>query len=78
MGDETNTTSKNVAKRLLKGSGNIYRIEITNAAYSNRVITDVNAPPGTGNAPIFGITEIGDDTQVVRIRSFYPTLLSLC
>lgn len=85
MGDETDTTSKNVAKPLLKSSHHIiYHFVITNAAYTNRVITDnaaytsrvstdINAASGTGNAPIFGATEIydEDDTQVVRVRSFY-------
>lgn len=91
MGDETDTTSKNVAKPLLKGPHIIYRIEIINAAYTNRVITDnaaytnrvstdINAASGTGNAPIFGAAAIDDedDTQVVRVRSFYFRLLPLC
>ena len=88
MGDETDTTSKNVAKLLLKGSHIIYRIVIANAAYPDRVITDnaaytsrvstdINAASGTGNAPIFGATEIydEDDTQVVRVRFFLLQIL---
>lgn len=66
MGDQLNGNANPTARRLLKGSGNIYRVEITNAKYTNRVITDIAAAAGTGNPPIFGVTDIEDDTQVVR------------
>lgn len=65
-------------KNLLKGSGNIYRIEITNAEYTNRVITDIKAAAGTGNSPIFGVTDIEEDIQVVRTLSFLSLALPPC
>ncbi|KAI0797340.1 hypothetical protein BC629DRAFT_264786 [Irpex lacteus] len=61
-------------KNLLKGSGNIYRIEITNAEYTNRVITDIKAAAGTGNSPIFGVTDIEEDIQVWEYDSFKQTI----
>ena len=70
MGDQLNGNANPTVKRLLKGSGNLYRIEITNAEYTNRTITDINAAAGTGNSPVFGVTDIEDDTQVVRNYKF--------
>ncbi|KAI0089617.1 hypothetical protein BDY19DRAFT_113960 [Irpex rosettiformis] len=61
-------------KRLLMNSGNIYRIEITNALYTNRVITDIKAASGTGNPPIFGVTDIEEDIQVWDYDSFKQTV----
>ena len=62
-----NTSPNKAVKNLLKGSGNIYRVVIINAAYNNRVATAIVTPDGTRNAPIYGAIDVEDDTQVVRI-----------
>ncbi|KAI0683025.1 hypothetical protein BC835DRAFT_1423691 [Cytidiella melzeri] len=61
-------------KRLLKNSGNIYKVEISNAKFTNRVITDIAAPAGTGNPPIFGATDIEEDLQVWEYDSYKQTI----
>ncbi|KAI0089619.1 hypothetical protein BDY19DRAFT_993198 [Irpex rosettiformis] len=68
------TVSEAATKRLLMNSGNIYRVEVTNAAYTNRVITDIVAADGTGNPPIFGVTDIEEEPQVWEYDSFKQTI----
>ncbi|KAI0703604.1 hypothetical protein BC835DRAFT_1410629 [Cytidiella melzeri] len=72
--DNSSDKQTSLPKRLLKNSGNIYRIEIANAKFTNRVITDINAPDGTGKPPIFGVTDIEDDVQVWEYDSYKQTI----
>ena len=67
----TTTPSESTAPKVsrLEKTGNIYRIQIINAEYPNRVVTDVNALIGSGNPPIFAVVDLEDDTQVVRSLS---------
>lgn len=60
------------SKRLLQATGNLYRIQIINAEYPNRLVTDINALKGSGNPPIFAVVDLEDDTQVVCCSSFVP------
>ncbi|KAI0697366.1 hypothetical protein BC835DRAFT_1413739 [Cytidiella melzeri] len=43
-------------------------------SYINRVITDINAPSGTGNPPIFGTIDTEDDVQVWEYDSYKQTI----
>ncbi|KAI0089601.1 hypothetical protein BDY19DRAFT_943210 [Irpex rosettiformis] len=61
-------------KNLLRGTGNVYRIQITNAEYPNRLVTDINALAGSGNPPIFAVVDLEDDTQVWEYDSFRQTI----
>lgn len=63
----TPSTAPKVSR--LQKTGNIYRIQIINAEYTNRVVTDVNALVGSGNPPIFAVVDLEDDTQVVSSLS---------
>lgn len=60
----TNPTNLAKPTTLLK-TGAIHRLEITHAKHVNRVLTDVDAPAGTGPVPVFGTVAVEADSQVV-------------